>query len=154
MFELAAGAELMGWDITALGLPAAELPFEQGSFSQHIEIPGVWREQGRLDASDLRLMNGPLGLAGQRCMATLFFVSGRTIERTRRERALDEVRAVLDAHALRQSAGATSPHPQVLVIRVLAPLVEPALDLLKVLRANWRASLWELQAVPPRVWST
>ena len=154
VFELAPGAELMGWDITALGLPAAKLPFEQGSFSQHIEIPGVWREQGRLDASDLRLMNGPLGLAGQRCMATLFFVSGRTIERTRRERALDQVRALLDSHALRQSAGATSPHPQVLVIRVLAPLVEPALELLKVLRARWRASLWDLPAVPPRVWST
>ena len=87
-------------------------------------------------------------------MATLFCVWGRRIERARRERALDEVRALLDAHALRQSAGATSPHPQVLVIRVLAPLVEPALDLLKVLRARWRANLWELQAVPPRVWST
>jgi urease accessory protein len=154
VFELAPGAELLGWDITALGLPAAELPFVQGSFAQHIEVPGVWREQGRIDATDLRLMNGPLGLAGRRCMATLFFVSGRPIERVRRERALDEVRALMDAHALRESAGATSPHPQVLVIRVLAPLVEPALDLLKVLRATWRASLWALPAVAPRVWST
>ena len=154
VFELAPGAELMGWDITALGLPMANLPFEQGSFSQHIEVPGVWREQGRIDASDLRLLNGPLGLAGQRCMATLFFVSGRPIERARRERALDEVRALMDAHALRASAGATSPHPQVLVVRVLAPLVEPALDLLKVLRASWRTSLWDLSAAAPRVWST
>lgn len=154
VFELAPGAELMGWDITALGLPAANLPFEQGSFSQHIEVPGIWREQGRIDASDLRLLNGPLGLAGQRCMATLFFVSGRPIDRTRRERALDEVRALMDAHALRMSAGATSPHPQVLVIRVLAPLVEPALDLLKALRASWRTSLWDLSAAAPRVWST
>lgn len=154
VFELAPGAELMGWDITALGLPTANLPFEHGFFSQHIEVPGIWREQGRIDASDLRLLNGPLGLAGQRCMATLFFVSGRPIERTRRERALDEVRALMDAHALRMSAGATSPHPQVLVIRVLAPLVEPALDLLKALRAGWRASLWNLPAVAPRVWST
>jgi urease accessory protein len=154
VFELAPDAELMGWDITALGLPAANLPFEQGSFSQHIEVPGVWREQGRIEASDLRLLNGPLGLAGQRCMATLFFVSGRPIERARRERALDEVRALMDSHTLRASAGATSPHPQVLVIRVLAPLVEPALDLLKALRANWRTSLWDLTAAAPRVWST
>jgi urease accessory protein len=154
VFELAPGAELMGWDITALGLPAADLPFEQGSFSQHIEVPGIWREQGRIEASDLRLLNSPLGLAGQRCMATLFFVSGRPIERTRRARALDEVRTLMDAHTLRMSAGATSPHPQVLVIRVLAPLVEPALNLLKVLRASWRASLWDQPAVAPRVWST
>jgi urease accessory protein len=154
VFELDQSAELMGWDITALGLPASGLPFGQGSFSQHIEIPGVWREQGRIDASDLRLLNGPLGLAGQRCMATLFFVSGRAIERGRRERALDEARALMNVHVLRDSAGATSPHPQVLVVRALAPLVEPALDLLKTVRAAWRACLWDLPAVNPRVWST
>ena len=62
--------------------------------------------------------------------------------------------ALMDAHALRMSAGATSPHPQVLVVRVLAPLVEPALDLLKSLRASWRTSLWDLSAAAPRVWST
>ena len=154
VFELAPSAELMGWDVTALGLPASDLPFEQGSFSQHIEVPGIWREQGRIEASDLRLMNVPLGLAGQRCMATLFFVSGRPIERTRREGALEAVRTLMHSHALGASSGATSPHPQVLVIRVLAPLVEPALNLLKALRASWRASLWDMTAVPPRVWNT
>jgi len=154
VFELAPGAELMGWDITALGLPEAGQPFVEGTFSQHIEVPGVWREQGRIDAADLRLMDGPLGLAGQRCMATLFFVAGQPIERQRREQALETVRSVIDGHALRATAGATSPHPQVLVLRVLAPLVEPALDLLKQARAAWRQQLWALEAVPPRVWAT
>lgn len=154
VFELAPGAELMGWDITALGLPEAGQPFVEGTFSQHIEVPGVWREQGRIDAADLRLMDGPLGLAGQRCMATLFFVAGQPIERQRREQALEVVRSLIDGHALRASAGATSPHPQVLVLRVLAPLVEPALDLLKQARAAWRQQLWALEAVPPRVWAT
>jgi len=154
VFELAPSAELMGWDVTALGLPASDLPFEQGSFSQHIEVPGIWREQGRIDASDLRLLNSPLGLAGQHCMATLFFASGQPLERERRERALDAARALLDAHALRPSAGATSPHPQVLVVRVLAPLVEPAFDLLKTVRTAWRQELWQLAGVPPRIWAT
>jgi urease accessory protein len=154
VFELAASAELMAWDITALGLPTADLPFVQGCFSQHIEVPGIWREQARIDAGDQRLMNGPLGLAGQRCVATLSFVAGRPIERVRRESALDAVRVLMDAHPLRMSAGATSPHPQVLVIRVLAPLVEPALDLLKVLRTVWRRELWQLDAAAPRVWTT
>ncbi len=154
VFELAPGAELMGWDITALGLPEAGQPFVEGTFSQHIEVPGVWREQGRIDAADLRLMDGPLGLAGQRCMATLFFVAGQPIERQRREQALETVRSLIDGHALRASAGATSPHPQVLVLRVLAPLVEPALDLLKQARTAWRQQLWALEAVPPRVWAT
>ncbi len=154
VFELAPGAELMGWDITALGLPEAGQPFTQGTFAQHLEVPGVWLEQGRLDAADLRLMDSPLGLAGQRCMATLFFVAGQPIERKRREQALEAVRRVIDDHALRASAGATSPHPQVLVLRVLAPLVEPALALLKQARAAWRQQLWAMEAVPPRVWAT
>lgn len=154
VFELAEDAELMGWDITALGLPAAQLPFAQGSFAQHIEVPGVWLEQGRIDAADARLLDSPLGLAGHRCMAMLFFVAGSPLSRERREAALDVVRASIDAHALCATAGATSPHPQVLVVRVLAPLVEPALALLKTLRAHWRAQLWNLDPGTPRVWST
>src|SRR5450830_1140801 len=78
-------AELMGWDVTALGLPNANQPFEQGSFLQHIEVPGVWLERGRISADDLRLMNGPLGLAGQRCLASLFFVAGNKLDRARRD---------------------------------------------------------------------
>jgi urease accessory protein len=154
VFELAPGAELMGWDVTALGLPAAGQPFAQGWFAQHLEVPGIWLEQGRIDGGDARLLDGPLGLAGQRCLGTLFFVAGTPIERTRREAALEAVRALIDAHALRETAGATSPHPQVLVVRVLAPLVEPALELLKSLRAAWRQQLWQLGATAPRVWST
>ncbi len=153
VFELAPGAELMAWDVTALGLPAADLPFAEGTFAQHLEVPGVWLEQGRIAASDARLMDGPLGLAGQRCMATLFFVAGEPIARERRDAALECVRELIAAHALRAGAGATSPHPQVLVVRVLAPLVEPAMALLKSLRAAWRQQLWQLEAVPPRIWA-
>jgi urease accessory protein len=173
VFDLAPGAELLGWDVTALGLPAADQAFTQGRFSQHLEIQNlnglsdemptpVWLEQGRIDASDTRLMDGPLGLAGHRCLGTLFFASGTAITRDRREAALDAVRAVLessgpsgdatpDAPAL--VAGATSPHPQVLAVRVLSPLVEPALDLLKRLRGIWRRELWQLEATPPRTWA-
>jgi urease accessory protein len=38
--NLEEGAELIGWDVTALGLPNAGLPFDTGRFSQHIEMPG------------------------------------------------------------------------------------------------------------------
>ncbi|HBH36925.1 MAG TPA: urease accessory protein [Curvibacter sp.] len=153
VFEVAPGAELMGWDITALGLPAAEQPYVRGSFAQHLEVPGVWLEQGRIAAQDAQLMDGPLGLAGHRCLGTLFFVAGSAIARERRDAALERVRTLIDGHALRATAGATSPHPQVLVVRVLAPLVEPAMQLLKSLRAAWRQELWQLDAVPPRIWA-
>ena len=151
--NLAPGAECMGWDVTALGLPHAGQPFETGRFVQHIEAPGRWLERGVIDAADHRLLESPLGLAGQRCMASLFFVTGRPLDRARRDTALDAARAVMDAHALKASAGATSPNGQVLVVRALAPQVEPAMQLLQQVRAAWRAALWQLCAEPPRIWS-
>ena len=151
--NLAPGAECMGWDVTALGLPHAGQPFETGRFVQHIEAPGRWLERGVIDAADHRLLESPLGLAGQRCMASLFFVVGTPLERARRDTALDAARAVMDAHALKATAGATSPNGQVVVVRALAPQVEPAMQLLQQVRAAWRAALWQLDAEPPRIWS-
>ena len=152
--QLAPDAEFIGWDVTALGLPLAAQPFETGSLLQHIEVPGVWLEHGRIDAHDLRLLDGPTGMAGQRCLATLFFVAGSKIERARREQALELARAEIAEHPLHQLAGATSPEAQVIVLRVLAPVVEPAMDLLRRVWTAWRAHLWKLSAQSPRIWST
>ena len=155
-FELAPTAELMAWDITALGLPLAEQPFERGTFRQHLEIPGltgpVWLERGTLDAQDDRLMNSPLGLAGQRCMATLVFAAGSAIAEARVEAALTSARTLMDASPLRLQAGATQPHPQVIVLRVLAPVVEPAMQLMRPVWAAWRQALWGLPGNVPRLW--
>ena len=151
--DLAPGAELIGWDITALGLPSAGQPFVQGSFCQHIELPGVWLERARVRADDLLLLNSPLGLAGQRCIATLFFVTGSKLDRQRRQQALDLARQVMELHPVSNTAGATSPDPQVVVVRVLAPLVEPAMGLLKQVWKAWRQHFWEKAAPSPRIWS-
>lgn len=75
--NLAPGAECIAWDVTALGLPHAGQPFEQGRFTQHLEVPGLWLERGVIDAADDRLLSSPLGLAGHRCMASMFFEIGR-----------------------------------------------------------------------------
>jgi urease accessory protein len=152
--SLAPDAEFIGWDVTALGLPLAKQPFEAGSFLQHIEVPGVWLERGRIQATDHRLMDSPLGLAGQRCLASLFFAAGKSLERERRQVALNVAREVIAAHPLQQLAGATSPNAQLVVVRVLAPVVEPAMDLLRQVWAVWRAHFWSLSAQSPRIWST
>lgn len=151
--ELSPGAESLGWDITALGLPEAELPFVKGSFLQHLELQGAWLDRGRMAADDATLMQGPLGLAGRRCIGTLFLASGADFSRARREQALNLAREVIEAHPLCQSSAATAPGPRVIVVRVLAPLVEPALDLLKAIRNAWRPTLWELPATQPRTWA-
>jgi urease accessory protein len=152
VFDLAPGAEMMAWDITALGLPVADMPFVQGTFRQHLEIPGVWLERGTLSANDTRLMNSPLGLAGQRCMATLVFAAGSAMGDERIERALACARELLEASELRLTTGATSPHKQVIVLRTLAPVTEPAMQLLRQVWAAWRHEMWALPGTYPRLW--
>lgn len=153
VMDLAPGAELLGWDVAALGLPQAGQPFARGSVLQHLELEGHWLERGRIAAEDARLMDGPLGLAGHRCLASLFFATGSDVPRTRREQLLDAAREVIGEHELAATAGATAPGPRVIVVRVLAPLVEPALQLLKSVRRAWRPLLWNVPGVDPRGWA-
>ncbi len=151
--ELAPGSEWIGWDVIALGLPEAGLPFDRGHFLQHLELAGHWLEHGRIDSGDRRLLDGPLGLAGRRCLASLFLVAGADLTRPRREHALALAREVIEADPLAPTAGATAPGSRVIAVRVLAPLVEPALALLKAVRAAWRRSLWGRPATTPRSWA-
>ena len=153
VFDLSPSAEMMAWDITALGLPAAGMPFDQGTFRQHLEIKGAWLERATLSASDTRLINSPLGLAGHKCMATLVFASGSAMASARLERGLASARERVEAHGLRLQAGVTSPHPQIMVARVLAPVTEHAVQLLKQIWAVWRHDMWQLGSTPPRLWN-
>ena len=68
-FELAPGAEMIGWDVLALGLPAAGERFDRGCYTQRIELPGVWLERARLAATDRRLFDSPLGWNGSTVLA-------------------------------------------------------------------------------------
>lgn len=151
--RLAPGAELMGWDIVALGLPHANQPFASGQLRLHTELPGHWLERGLIAADDQRLMDSPLGLAGQRCCAMLYLACGSDLSRGRRDQALDLAREAIEAHALAPSAGATAPNDRVVVVRVLAPVVEPALQLLRAVRDAWRVGLWQQPATQPRLWA-
>ena len=151
-FELAPTAELMAWDITALGLDHAQAPFTHGRLTQHMEIPNVWLERGTIEASDHRLLDSPLALAGQRCMATLLFASGLPLNNARANQALEAVRAILESSPQRERAAATMPTPQTLVLRALTPMVEPAMELMRQAWAVWRETLWGLPGTPPRLW--
>ncbi len=152
--SLEPGAELLGWDVTSLGLPLADKPFESGNFCQHLEVPGVWLERANIRALDALLLNSPLGLAGHRCFATLFFVAGSKLDRQRRQDTLDAARGVIQTHPLCATAGATSPDGKVVLVRVLAPVVEPAMALLRGVWLAWRRELWQLDKGSPRIWAT
>lgn len=149
---LGEGAEWLGWDVTALGLPSAGQAFEQGRFTQRLEIPGLWLEQAHLDATDTRLMNSPLGLDGQRCLGTMWLACGTALTRERREHLLEVVRSVLANAPAHVQAGATCPNPHMLVLRAVAPLVEPLMALFQLAWGRMRNEAWDLTSVSPRIW--
>jgi urease accessory protein len=158
-FELAPTAEMMGWDVLALGLPAASEAFDdpahaQGRFTQEIELPGVWLERGTVRADDHLLLDSPLGWAGKRVMGTMWLACGSAMSRERREALLDAAREIQQAHPLAALCGSTSPHEAVIVLRVLAERVEPAMNLLTQVWAAWRQLAWQVAPCPPRVWRT
>jgi urease accessory protein len=153
-FELAPGAEMIGWDVTALGLPESERPFDAGRFTQSIELPGRWLERGSIAAGDDRLLDSPLGWAGRRVLATMWFASGDSLDPARSEALLDAARSAAATHPLAATAGATSPQRGVIVVRALAERVEPAMELLQRIWRAWRPLAWGLAATAPRVWST
>lgn len=149
---LAEGAELMAWDVTALGLPSAGQPFDTGRLHQRLHIPGLWLEEAHIAATDRRLLDSPLGLAGQRCMGTLVLATGSPLGRERREALLDAVQTALGQRPEGVQAGVTCPHAQLLVVRALAPLVEPMMATLQQAWAALRPVAWGLPAQAPRIW--
>jgi urease accessory protein len=153
VMHLEPGAEMMGWDLSCLGLPHAQQAFVAGRFSQHIEMPGHWLERGTIRADDARLLNSPLGLAGRACVGALFFLSGSPLERQRSEDALAQARALLQDSPLRGAAGVSAVNRHVLVLRVLSPHSEEAMACLRQVWSAWRQTLWALPATPPRIWA-
>ena len=133
---LAPGAEMIGWDLTALGLPASDQPFVAGRFTQSIELPGRWLERGTVRGDDPALLDSPLGWAGQRTLATLWFAAGEAIAAARRE------------------ACSTPPAPPATPIRSAAtpapPRVDPGVIVVRVLRrgSSRRWICWPRSGAP------
>jgi urease accessory protein len=154
--DLQPDAQLLAWDVTALGLPAAGMAYEnaeQGVFFQRIHWPTIWLEQGGIAANDHRLLNAPLGLAGQRCMGTLFLAHGTAWSDPQREALLETLRTAIASTPLHAQVGVTSPHPKLIVLRALAPMTEPLMTLLKTAWACLRHEAWGLKAHSPRIWA-
>ena len=153
-FDLAPGAEMIGWDLLALGLPASGQPFATGWFHQTLQWPGRWLESARIAADDARLLRSAAGWGGHPVLATAWFATGATLPAARRDVLLEAARDTIAGHALAACAGATSPQPGLVVLRALSPRVEPVMELLVQVRAAWRQAAWALAGMVPRIWRT
>ena len=150
-FTLEPGAQLLAWDVLALGLPAAGRPFDRGCFAQHIEWPGRWLEQARLRGDDGRLLHSRLGLGGRRALGSLWLALGSTPEAAEQERLIEAVRQALPVRPEADLA-ATWVQPQLLVVRGLAAAVEPLMQALQQAWAALREQAWGTPAAAPRIW--
>jgi urease accessory protein len=153
-FDLADGASLLGWDLLALGLPAAGADFDDGRFTQALAWSGRWLERGCLRAADRRLLLSPLGLGGRGVLGCAWLAFGGAADEASTAALVDAARAAIAASPLAGSAAATRPQPGLVVLRLLAGRTEPALALLAAVRAAWRQQAWGLAAAPPRIWRT
>lgn len=145
-------AEMIGWDLLALGLPGAGAPFNQGSYLQHLELPGLWLERGHIDANDRLLLDAASGLAGYRVIGTAWWAAGPAVASGRAELALQAARQALDEPGW--PVGSTALDARLVVLRLLAPSTEAAMQGLRQLRSAWRRALWQLEPTEPRVWAT
>ena len=178
--ELAPGAEIIGWDVLALGLPASDAAFESGRFTQHLALrltqtavahaaPDApvnawapdghlgqpqWLERGSINANDASLLNSALGWGGRRVLGTAWWATGDAMTTARRQAFVEAARGSAEAPGLEGWTGVTSPMPNVVVARVLGHRVEPAMQWLCAVRAAWRQLAWGLDPQPPRVWRT
>lgn len=178
--ELAPGAEIIGWDVLALGLPASDAAFESGRFTQHLALrltqtaaahtaPDAlgnawatdghqgqpqWLERGSINANDASLLNSALGWGGRRVLGTAWWATGDAMTTARRQAFVEAARGSAEAPGLEGWTGVTSPMPNAVVARVLGHRVEPAMQWLCAVRAAWRRLAWGLDPQPPRVWRT
>jgi urease accessory protein len=154
-FHLELGAEMIGWDVLALGLPASGEAFAAGRFTQHVELPDVWIERGVIRADDVRLLHSPLGLDGRSTVLTMWFAAGDALASARLDGLIEAARGCVQARDGNDYlAGVTALHGRVVVLRALAHRVEPALRLAQAVRAAWRGLAWQLAPTAPRVWLT
>jgi urease accessory protein len=159
---LAPGAEMMGCDILALGLPAADAAWNHGSYRQHVEVQDIWLDRCLIRADDAMLLDSGMGWAGQRVLATLWWACGGGLSEASRAALVDVARSHL-ARAEREStengsfahflpSSVTSPHPGLIVVRALANRVERVQQVLREIRLDWRQVAWCLPRHTPRIW--
>jgi urease accessory protein len=86
-------------------------------------------------------------------MGTLVLAQGHALTEQERGLALEVARHLCENSPLRTWAGATSPDPRMVVVRVLAPQVEAVFHLLQQVWLGWRADIWHMPTVPPRIWA-
>ncbi len=144
--QLEAGGRFLGWEITALGRPAARAPFSNGLCRQAFEI----EREGKplwVDRSEYRgggeSLEGRWGLAGRAAVGTLVSTGGT-------ESVLAAAREALAAFAGDDRLAGATRRGELLILRALAPETRQIFDLF----AGLRETLLGEPTPAARIWAT
>jgi urease accessory protein len=142
-------AGFIGWEILCLGRPASNETYAHGALTQRFEIwrdgAPLWWERNALTGG-APVLQTAWGFAGHSVIATLVAV-GRTPQ------LLPELRRVLSAMDC-PGEFSISQLREVVVCRYLGDSAEAArAGFIEVWRLL-RLALWNVEACPPRIWST
>lgn len=147
---LTGAAGFIGWEILCLGRPAAGEAYTHGAFVQRFELwrdgAPLWWERNALRGAAPAL-RAPWGLAGKSVVATLVAVG-------RAARALPALRACLNSMEPGAGEFGVSQLRDVLVCRYLGNSAEQARAGFIAAWRLLRPALWNIAAIPPRIWST
>ena len=148
--ELAAGAELIAWEVTCLGRPACAERFAHGALDQRFEVqregvPLVF-ERARF-AGGAAGMDGAWGLGGHAVTGTLLCVTA-----TDPEPLIPELRTLLAAQAGEEAVCSRLAHA--LCCRYLGSSAERALSAFRAAWSLLRSRCFGKPAAAPRIWAT
>ncbi len=153
--ELAESARFIGWEITALGLPASNALLETGSLVQRLQVNiaqrPMLREQLVLNDATRELAKAQIGLQ-QHCVSGLF-VCGPFTKEQMSALPLEALQAVLADKGRPALCGVTR-LGQFLVGRYLGSCAQQARMMFTNYWQQLRPALLQRPACAPAIWST
>lgn len=158
--HLQPGARLLGWDVVQLGLPACGERFLRGHWVQQLSLACggvlVWQENAALEGNDPLLLAAQ-GLDGMSVFGTLWACAPEWPSDV--EALLHAVRALLPVTegplaSVRATATWLPAPAHLLLVRGVAPQVEPLRMLFQQAWALLRPGVIGAAPEAPRIWST
>ncbi len=154
-FELAAGAGLICAELSCLGRPAAQAPFEHGRLAMRTRIARegrlIFSERIALAGQD-RAMQAPAGLNGYPCFGTLVAVPAQATP----EGQLGELVAQVRTHAAQSIPAAQfsiTALPASILVRWRGDSAEAGWQALRLAWQMLREPLLGLAPQTPRIWA-
>ncbi|MGJ8680077.1 urease accessory protein UreD [Paraglaciecola sp.] len=155
--KLKSDSVYLGWDISCLGLPSSEQPFEQGKFSQLNQVicDNKLLYHDRIVISpENNLQNHMAGLASNTVFATfLAYAPSHLVDQSQQVELIDKLREVIEQQGFTQQVSVTH-IKELLIVRYLGQHAEQCKQIFILLWQEIRPLYVKKQGIVPRIWHT